>query len=323
MTYDRYYYSVLTDAEKKVYRAIYSGLERFEARINLPYASADLWRVVEAVNLDNPHLFYVDFSECKIQKTPFNEAYMPFYYFSRKHTADLWGRVKDEVSAMVSGIYGDAYEKQLAIHDVLAKSLAYDERAKTDRSLAPYSSTVLGVFLHKKALCEGIAKAAKLLLNSLDIKSIVAIGKMHSDTSVNHAWNIVKIDGIATHLDITNDLDADNSGIIHHAYCNLTDEQIAKTHSLLYKYPECNVDRYDYFIKNGLCVKHKADLECIISRACSRGWRYAEFRLENSSIDENTVLQTAMRFLVAHANLRCVNLASYINHEHGVFTLQW
>lgn len=323
MTYDRYYYSVLTGAEKKIYKAIYNGLERFEARINLPYASADLWRVVEAVNLDNPHLFYVDFSECKIQKTPFNEAYMPFYYFSRKHTADLWGRVKDEVSAMVSGIYGDAYEKQLAIHDVLAKSIAYDERAKTDRSLAPYSSTVLGVFLHKRALCEGIAKAAKLLLNVLDIKSIVAIGKMHFDSAINHAWNIVKINGTATHLDITNDLDADHSGIIHHTYCNLSDAQIAKTHSMLYKYPQCDSSQYDFFIKNGLCVRHKADLERVISRACSRGVRYAEFRLENSGIDKNAVLQATMQTLVEHAHLRCINMASYINHEQDVFALQW
>ena len=323
MTYDRYYYSVLTGAEKKIYKAIYNGLERFEARINLPYASADLWRVVEAVNLDNPHLFYVDFSECKIQKTPFNEAYMPFYYFSRKHTADLWGRVKDEVSAMVSGIYGDAYEKQLAIHDVLAKSIAYDERAKTDRSLAPHSSTVLGVFLHKRALCEGIAKAAKLLLNVLDIKSIVAIGKMHFDSAINHAWNIVKINGTATHLDITNDLDADHSGIIHHTYCNLSDAQIAKTHSMLYKYPQCDSSQYDFFIKNGLCVRHKADLERVISRACSRGVRYAEFRLENSGIDKNAVLQATMQTLVEHAHLRCINMASYINHEQDVFALQW
>lgn len=323
MTYDRYYYSVLTDAEKKIYKAIYNGLERFESHINLPCGSIDLWHVAEAVNLDNPHLFYVNFGECKIQKTPFNEAYMPSYYFSRKQTADLWKKVRSEVSVMVSGVCGEEYAKQLVIHDVLAKSIAYDERAKTDRSLAQYSSTVLGAFLYKKALCEGIAKAAKLLLNVLDIKSIVAIGKMHFDSAINHAWNIVKINGTATHLDITNDLDADHSGIIHHTYCNLSDAQIAKTHSMLYKYPQCDSSQYDFFIKNGLCVRHKADLERVISRACSRGVRYAEFRLENSGIDKNAVLQATMQTLVEHAHLRCINMASYINHEQGVFALQW
>ena len=323
MTYDRYYYSILTEAEKKIYRAMYGGLEKFESHINLPSVSVDLWRVEEAVNLDNPHLFYVGFGEGKIQKTPFNEVYMPSYYFSRNQTVNLWQRVKGEVSAIASGIRGDEYEKQLAIHDALAKSVAYDERAKTDRSLAPYSSTVLGVFLHKKALCEGIAKVTKLLLNVLNIKSIVAIGKMYSESSVNHAWNIVKINGVATHLDITNDLDADNLGIIHHAYCNLTDEQIAKTHSLLYKYPQCNTDQYDYFIKNGLCVQHKSDMERIITYACSHGVRYIEFRLKNSGIDEKTVLQEGMQALVGHAHLRCINMASHINHKQGVFYLQW
>ena len=64
MTYDRYYYTRLSDREKKIYKTLYNGLTAFAPEIHIPTLTGfgiDPVRILYAVDMDNPHLFYVDF----------------------------------------------------------------------------------------------------------------------------------------------------------------------------------------------------------------------------------------------------------------------
>lgn len=324
MIYDRYYYSRLSNVEKAAYRSVYHGLERYDGSIEITDPHIDIYKILDAVNFDNPHLFFVNFNKCKVTESSLTMEYVPSYHFSREQTARLWQSVNNSIKKILPLVScGSEYENQLSVHDLFVKNISYDDRAKTDVKLCAYSSTVLGVFLRKRALCEGIAKAVKLLLNAMDIKCIVAIGGMHSDNSVNHAWNIIKLNNIASHMDITNDLDLNMPGVVHHTYCNLTDNQLAKTHSKLYNYPHCQYSGYDYFVKNSLCVSDNADLRRIIFRACSCGARYAEFRMNSHGFDENTVMRTVMQILLEYMRARSINLTSCINREQGVLFVQW
>lgn len=63
MTYDRYYYSILPDGEKKIYKALYEGFTSFSEKIRIPAAGVSNDRVtsiIEYIGLDNPHIFYID-----------------------------------------------------------------------------------------------------------------------------------------------------------------------------------------------------------------------------------------------------------------------
>ena len=217
----------------------------------------------------------------------------------------------------------DDYEKEVALHDILVQSISYDEEAKTDSSRAPYSSTILGVLLQKRALCEGIAKTVKLLLNCLGIKSIIAQGNLLEETQVGHAWNIVKLHGQPVHLDVTNDLDAQGQDVVHHTFLNLTDTRIAKTHTIQMKYPACISDEYDYFIRGGLLVSDIKDLKRIVLDAYRKKARSAEFRLSSFKVDENAVMQSAMRILLRHTPLCTVQMTCCMNKEQGVVALRW
>lgn len=39
MTYDRYYYSILSSSDKQIYKTIYKGIQNFETSITVPKSS--------------------------------------------------------------------------------------------------------------------------------------------------------------------------------------------------------------------------------------------------------------------------------------------
>ena len=63
MQYDRYYYSVLNNDEKEVYKLIYKGIENLDTSIKIPAKfciGVDFRDLIQKILLDNPHIFYVN-----------------------------------------------------------------------------------------------------------------------------------------------------------------------------------------------------------------------------------------------------------------------
>ena len=326
MIYDRYYYySCLSKEEKQIYKLIYSGLQNFRGQIVVPrLAGLDICKIISAIDFDNPHLFYVCFEKVNTLEGLTEVVFSPQYYFSKQEASLLYQTVQTKVGAILQKVGGaDDYEKELSLHDLLAEKIIYDEKAKTDSSRHRYSCTILGVLLYKSAVCEGIAKAVKFLLNLLEIKCIVVHGNLLAETDAGHAWNIVKLNGWAVHLDVTNDLDMQGFGTVHHTFFNLTDAQIAKTHSMEQKYPVCSSDRFDYFVRNALLVYGKKDLERILLCAYGLNKRCVEVRVYGAGITKEMVTQAAMNILLHNTSLRAIHLASCENKAQGTIMLQW
>ena len=324
MIYDRYYYSCLSKAEKQIYKLIYNGVQNFQKQIVVPrLAELDICKIVSAIDYDNPHLFFVCFEKVNTAESLSEVVFFPEYYFSKQEALLLNQSVRTKAGTILRKVKGsDDYEKELALHDLLAKSIVYDEEAKADPTRHRYSCTILGVLLYKSAVCEGIAKAVKFLLNLLEIKCIVANGAMLAETDVGHAWNIVKLNGQAVHLDVTNDLDMQGFGV-HHTYFNLTDAQIANTHSMKQKYPVCCSDKFDYFVRNALLVYSKKDLKRILLHAYRLNKRNVEVRICGEAITEEMIVQAAMKILLYNTPLRAVHLASSENKAQKTIMLQW
>ncbi len=62
------------------------------------------------------------------------------------------------------------------LHDSVVKSVAYDYDS-LQKNDCYNAHSIVGAFLDKKAVCEGIAKAFKLLCNEYSMKCIVVLGK--------------------------------------------------------------------------------------------------------------------------------------------------
>lgn len=104
------------------------------------------------------------------------------------------------------------YEKALIIHDWLVTYCEYDyENYLTDT--IPEESHSYGALVNRKAVCDGYAKAYKYILERLGIPSVIV-----SSDSMNHAWNMVRVDGKYYHVDATwDDPVRDSIGQVMHS----------------------------------------------------------------------------------------------------------
>lgn len=134
------------------------------------------------------------------------------------------------------------YEKIRLVHDYIIRNTEYMKRGdKRDHS-------VLGPLLDGYAVCDGYAKAFDLFMYALDIDCILVTGEAREP----HAWNIVWVDGIPYHIDLTWDdpveLSGLDSGIVHYDYFLLPEAYITKTHSFeVTNYPYCKDTYYTYY----------------------------------------------------------------------------
>jgi putative cell wall-binding protein len=153
-----------------------------------------------------------------------------------------YNKAKTVISQIIKPGMTD-FEKEKAVHDYIANNVQYDVEnyyndTIPDESYSPYGALIKGV-----AVCQGYAQATDLLLNLAGIESIVVVGEADNGSARgDHAWNIVKINGMYRHLDTTWDdpLSPWNGITVEYDYFNLTDDEMSIDHFWdKSKYPSC------------------------------------------------------------------------------------
>ena len=281
MIVDRYYYAQLNKQEQAIYKAFYKGLMAHEDIIPIPIRgqlSKEVFnKIFLAMTRDNPLIYYVNQSACNWATDMFGHTAICPQYFYNKDTVKKYNRNIEKTVNNLAGqlrlTEGTDYDKELRVHDWLCKNVNYDFKG-TDMdnpARVVLSHNIVGVFAKRKAQCEGIAKAVKVLLNAVDIKCIVATGDADTNGSrEHHAWNVVDIDGNPYQVDVTWDIGA-SKGRVSYDYFNVTDEIIGKTHKLEDKVPECTSLKDNYFERNKLTFKSKSQLIAYITREIAQG----------------------------------------------------
>lgn len=134
--------------------------------------------------------------------------------------ADDVGFMNEYVKAQVKKIVGEIItpdmndmEKIKTIHDWICKKVKYDSEDIYNSK----NHTDCSVFVGDSVVCEGYARAFNLLLNEAGIETCYVTG-------VNHAWNIVNLDGHYFHIDLTWD-DSDDEKISYNYFLK-SDNQI-------------------------------------------------------------------------------------------------
>lgn len=297
MTYDRYYYSILSPEDKCVYKTLYRGIQNFDKSIAVKRSSVPIESILQYIGFDNPHIFYVDFNQISYYEGVGGITLTPTYWYTRDKAAEIEKKINTVLGKMIARVSGATdYEKEMSVHRLLSENVVYDKLAYSNlQKYHPRSNSILGVLFFKTAVCEGIAKVAKMLLNLLDIKCIVAYGMAGGE---DHAWNIVKINGRAYHLDITWDINLSGADAHRYDYFNLSDIDIAKDHTPAIKYPECNSECDNYFIKNKLVAKSIIDVERIIASALLKKKKSVTFKYTGGDIDRalNAAVNSAGAF---------------------------
>ena len=151
-------------------------------------------------------------------------AYIALTYKTVNESFDYtqWEKALDDAEneALSAIVFDPRYDdsntaiKVFLVHEYLCSNVYY-EYSKPERNTIQFwkNKFAYGAMVENKGVCIGIAKAAKLLLQHMDVDTYIP-------TSETHAWNMVYIDGEYYEFDATWDLA--EGGDISYKYFNVT-----------------------------------------------------------------------------------------------------
>ncbi len=168
----------------------------------------------------------------------------PFYCYGPEDLENpdtLPGRVKEIAAGMPAGGMETDYAKALWMHDVLTHGAEYD------KTLSVHSPE--GVLLRGAGVCESYALAYQMLLHEIGVESLYVTG---TSRGVSHAWNLVKLGGEWTWVDVT--WDDPVGGEEGYDYFGLTSALLSRDHDWSggnLVPPPADSLKYNYLLNNG------------------------------------------------------------------------
>lgn len=197
-----YYRSLLSPSEQGVYKDIVAGLLNRRESIFIKQVQAQIEsvrKIVNAVHLDHPELFYVDFWHYQLTQSLL--PYGIFLNFRMMLDRDPSTAVMNALKAKAALLQRSAQKKSSReeIYFMIAKEIATTTKY-VDSNSAFWEHTVAGPVLSHRAVCEGIAKMFLFLCQRINVPCAVIIG---TSNGVPHAWNMIELNGVRKYIDVT------------------------------------------------------------------------------------------------------------------------
>lgn len=238
----------------------------------------------DAYYLDHPELFYIDFSYLSVSVGTKNGAYVATlgtgraetYYIgngftSVSETEEAIAAVNERVSqyVAVANNAGTAAEKVKAVNARLIENVTYsfcssaDANGTTYEDGAAHIRNVYGALVNGKCVCEGYARAFKLIMDELGIPCLLVQGYAQGTGGgfEPHMWNYVNLDGSWYGVDVTwNDTDGKNGEVyLLRGYelmnaDHITDGVISEG-GFQFRYPVLSMNDYGVSSESGLTVE--------------------------------------------------------------------
>lgn len=169
---------------------------------------------------------------------------------------------------------GSDYEKVVAAHDYIVSNCTYNKNAIDNDTLSEDDFSAYGVLVKGVSVCEGYARAFKMLMDISDIECIMVIGNAGEDNTP-HAWNMVKIDGDWFHVDTTYDDPYPDTSEVVYLYLGVSDDAIKNDHTWdTDETPKAVSDKYDY-AKNS--DTQYDSISAVKDYIVSNSWREKEY----------------------------------------------
>lgn len=265
------YKYIVQKSEKVSDNANESGLYDIDPIVVKNYVmdSYQIKKVMYAVQHDHPEIFWIS-SAFSYYTDKISTTLKLSSTFSKKDlqtaTNELNKKVFNILSKIPSG-YND-YEKEMFIHDYIIENCNYSSRQNQDPSVF----TAYGCLINGQAVCEGISKAAQLLMCATGIECRTIQGSRGNET---HMWNLVRIGNDWNHLDTTWD---GKEQINRYNYFNINDDIVRKDHKIAvspsekpqdyykeqyynFALPKCTSLKNNYFEKNAVKIANFDNLK--------------------------------------------------------------
>lgn len=267
-------YDALSRGEKKHYKKIYHAILNGNGSVTLLGTSKIevIERIIVALKYDHVELFYVDFQRINCAIAPIGMIYYIHYIVRPSVRAMMSQNMENWITDAMRQMQLTGNENNAAIyrkaHNYLIRNIEYDYDALQNPDAHPESFTIQGVFERKKAVCEGISKAFKLLCERAGAGNVYVIEGTSSreefGNSVPHAWNIVGFGPEYSHVDVTWDLGSSKvCRYNRYDYFMIPDDWIEKDHAYTSSV-QCQTCNQSYFIQHhSLIVGNRALKEFI------------------------------------------------------------
>lgn len=285
----RYAYSLLSSDERTVYDAILEAINGFAPEVNsftVSVTDVQIQKIIDYIQRDHPEIFwfqhgatfYFDTTTHIVSRVTLT------YCMTQAEANKRQSKIDAANKAFLASVTGEMsdYEVTLRIYENIIKLVDYDtiglERQKSGTVSADVPDdlrSIYGVFVNKKAVCAGYAKAMQYLLNRCGIECTYV-------TSDTHAWNLVKLEGDYYHMDVTwgdgSDTKKDKNltdAISYDCFC-ITTAELARLEShtpdTKFPLPECTATKCNYHRRHGLFFE-AFDLARVRSIVCESAKR--------------------------------------------------
>lgn len=196
---------------EKVDAYIYQQLKAKKTEIsltsfNIPRSDDTAYMLSNIIN-ENADLYFVDISHSLYYIDGSNKITKLKVSYYKDYDDDAFDRaVEDALSVIRDGM--DDLDKAVALHDYLVLNCEYYPQSPYPKK----AYTAYGALVDGQAVCQGYALAYKYLLKQAGVNAY-----MVTSSTMNHAWNLVELNGNYYQVDVTwDDPLADRIGYVYH-----------------------------------------------------------------------------------------------------------
>ena len=236
---EQYYYNHMNKQEQAAYHGILQGLSGLADEFQIPALDGEtLYNVFFQLRLDHPEIFWVSSYKYRYYKDSPNLIFIPEYLFDKKKICEHQKAMTARVEKLIRPAQKlPEWEKEKYVHDFICENIRYDKLKKS------YSHEIIGPLGQGVGVCEGIAKAVKVLLDALGVWCVIAICGNNPETSE-----------------------------IRYDYFNLDDSQIFRDHEpLIAPAPHCGDHEHFYYKEKKLSFTKKEDVYKRSLQAAKKG----------------------------------------------------
>ena len=239
ITMEQYYYNHMNKAQQAAYHSILSGVKNLADEFQIPALEGEeLYNIFFQMRLDHPEIFWVSSYKYRYYKDSPNLIFIPEYLFDKKKICEHQKAMTARVEKLIRPAQKlSEWEKEKYVHDFICENIRYDKLKKS------YSHEIIGPLGKGVGVCEGIAKAVKVLLDALGVWCVIAICGNNPETSE-----------------------------IRYDYFNLDDSQIFRDHEpLIAPAPHCGDHEHFYYKEKKLSFTKKEDVYKRSLQAAKKG----------------------------------------------------
>ncbi len=195
----------LSSTQKALYDTLCAGARKHSAEINVYDLNVhiDTLKDIAALAFNTPELWWLGASY-GLRYYPDGRAFsISFVYaYNAAEVQLMQPEVDDTIQTALSWVPEEAteFQRAQALHDFLVRTCRYstDEDAAGNYPLRCHRAVGALYGVDRDPVCQGYALAYKLLLKAAGIDAVYV-----GSNAMNHAWNLVNLDGAWYHVDVT------------------------------------------------------------------------------------------------------------------------